>query len=125
VNLLPKAMFEKPEERERARKMRLHDKELAIIRGEKFLSFELMQPLRPVTVGKATIVVVPYKSVVQVADGRLQRESTLVALDLTGNSDWAVFDGSGHSVRSLKKFIPGYQGNPPLHPARTQLLKTE
>lgn len=41
MDLLPATMFPKSGERERQRKLKLHDKEMAIINNQKFLSFEV------------------------------------------------------------------------------------
>ncbi len=124
VKLLPKTMFVKPEDRDRERKLRLHEKEMALIRGEKYLSFDLQPAKPPVVMGNTTIVVIPYRSLVIFGDGKLQSDSSLVALG-DKESNWSVFDGTGHTPRSLRKIVPGYQGNLALPRATTKLLKDE
>jgi len=126
LKLLPKAIFARPDSLERERKMRLHDKEMALINGQKYLSFEV-QPAPAVTgsVGKMLMMVFPYRSVLQTREGNLQRDSSLLAVAEQGSSNWSVMDGSGQSVRSIKGFVPGYVGVPPIPPAMTKMLKAE
>jgi hypothetical protein len=127
MKLLPKAIFVRPDSMGHERRMRQHDKELALLNDEKYLSFEV----RPApanlsgTVGKMTMMVFPYSSVVQTRDGKMQRDSYLVAVAEGGSSNWSVMDGSGQSVRSIKIFVPGYAGVPPVPPAMTKMLKAE
>ena len=127
VKLLPKALFAKPDSMERERRMRQHDKELALINGEKYLSFEVLPAPSNLsgTVGKMNMLIFPYRSVLQTRDGKLQRDSYLVAVAEAGSSNWSVMDGSGQSVRSIKVFVPGYAGVPPIPPAMTKMLKAE
>ena len=127
VKMLPKALFARPDSMERERKMRQHDKEMAVINGEKYLSFEVQPAPSNLsgTVGKMSVLVFPYRSVLQTRDGKMQRDSYLVAVAEGGSSSWSVMDGSGQSMRSIKVFVPGYAGVPPVPPAMTKMLKAE
>jgi hypothetical protein len=123
MKMLPKKMFVKPDSMERERRNRLHEKEMALINGEKWLSFDVQPTGQYGKVGNLVMIVLPYKSVVQVRDGKLQRESSLLAVAEEGSSNWSVIDGSGQNPRSIKIFVPGYAGAPAVPPAVTKLLK--
>lgn len=125
MKLLPATMFPKPGDRERQHKMKVHDNELAVINKEKYLSFDVRAPVQTVKFNKMVAVVLPYRSVLAVAQGKLQTDSVLIALAEEGSGKWSVFDGSGHTTRSLKLHIPGYAGGLGLPPAVTKVIKDE
>jgi len=125
VKMLPKRLFATPEQIDRERKSRLHDKEMAIINGEKYLSFDVEPTGQSGKVGNMIVMVFPYRAVVQVRQGKLQRESSLLAVAEEGSSNWSVIDGSGQNPRSIKVFVPGYTGVPSVPVARSVLLKPE
>ena len=124
VKLIPVTMFPREGDRDRARKQRAHENELAVIRKQKYAMFELGPPMQTLKVGAATVVLIPYKSAVDSADGRLQIESSLIALALDGRN-WSVFDGSGQNPKSLRTIIPGYTGGLNVPPARSVMVKPE
>lgn len=108
MKLLPETMYADRAERERKRLQRVRDRELAIVNNQKYLSFDLRAPSQTFKVNKMIAVVVPYRSVLATAEGKIQTDSSLIALSLDGNNRWWVFDGSGQVDRSLKSIIPGY-----------------
>jgi hypothetical protein len=108
IKLLPDTMYADRAERERKRQQRVRDRELAIINNQKYLSFDLRAPSQTLKVNKMIAVVVPYRSVLATAEGKIQTDSSLIALSPDGSSQWSVFDGSGQVDRSLKSIIPGY-----------------
>lgn len=125
VKLLPATMFPRDGDRDRVRKQRAHDNELAVIRKQKYAMFELGPPIQTLKVGSATVVLISYKSAVDSsADGRLQIESSLIAVALDGQN-WSVFDGSGQNPKSLRTIIPGYTGGLNIPPARSAVVKPE
>ena len=125
MKLLPPTMFAKNAERDRAKQMLLHDNERALIKNAKFAMFGLGPPMPSIKVGKALVVVIPYKAVVDSSDGKIQTDSSLIAVALDGGSNWNVFDGSGHGARSLKTIIPGYTTGLNVPVVRSMVLKTE
>lgn len=125
MKLLPATMYPKPGERERERLQRVHDKELAIINKQKYLSFDVRAPTQTLKVSKTIAVVLPYRSILSIAEGRLQTDSGLVALSEEGSNQWSVFDGSGHSARTLKALIPGYTTGLGVPPAVSKVIKGE
>ena len=125
VKLMPPTMFPKEGDRERARLARLHDNELAVVRKQKVTMFGLGPPMQTLKLGAGTAVIVPYKSAVETAgEGRMQVESSLIALTLDGKT-WSVFDGSGQNNKSLKSIIPGYPGGLNVPTVRSVAVKTE
>ena len=124
MRLLPSTMFPKEGDRERARAQRLHQKEMATIRRQKYTMFVLGPPVQSLKVGLASVVVIPYKSVLENNDGKLQTDSTLIAVALDG-SKWSVFDGSGQNLRSLRTLIPGYTAGLNIPPAKSNVLTSE
>ena len=108
IKLMPPTMFATSADRERARHQRVHEIEIALIKSRRYEKFELSPPAQTLKVGKATAVVIPYKAIVSSTDGKLQIDSSLVALALDGGSQWSIFDGAGHTSRTLKTVIPGY-----------------
>ena len=125
VTLMPSTLFPRDGDKDRARKQRAHENELAIIRKQKYSMFELGPPVQTLKVGAATIVLVPYKSAVDSPlEGKLQIESSLIALALDGRN-WAVFDGSAQNLKSLKPVIPGYTGGLNVPQVRSVLVKSE
>ena len=125
MKLMPPTMFARPEDRDRARLQRIRDKEVALIKSASIATFELGAPIQSVRVGKTPVVVIPYKSVVSSSDGRIQTESSLIAFAPDGGSSWWVFDGSGHSVKTLKTIIPGYSAGINVPVTRSAVLKAE
>ena len=125
MNLLPSTMFARDGDRERAKRMRLHDQELATIKKAKYAMFGLGPPSQSIKVGKASVVLIPYKSIVESSDGKIQTDSSLIAVALDGGSNWNVFDGSGHTARSLKTIIPGYTAGLNIPAARSVVLKSD
>jgi hypothetical protein len=124
MNLLPKRLYASPESRERAKQMRLHDKEMAKINREKIHSFEIQAPSATSKIGKMTLVIIPYRSVVEnEKTGKIERSSSLLAIAEEGNPDWAVMDGSGQSFKSLKFVLPGYSGHPRIPPSLSKVVK--
>jgi len=124
MSLLPKRLYASPEARERARLMRLHDKEMALVNREKYHSFEIQTPAATSKIGKMTLVIIPYKAVVESEKaGKLERSSSLLAITEEGSSDWAVMDGSGQNFKSLKFVLPGYNGYPRIPPSLSKLVK--
>ena len=124
VKLLPSTQFPREGDKDRARKQRAHENELAVIRKQKYAMFELGAPMQTLKVGQATVVLVPYKTEVNSLDGKLQIESSLIAIALDGRN-WSVFDGSGQNPKSLKIMIPGYSGGLNVPPARSVLVKPD
>lgn len=125
IKLLPATMFSSPGDRERNRLQRLHDKELAIINKQNYLSFDVRAPSQTLKINKTTAVVLPYRSILAIAEGKLQTDSVLIALSEEGSNQWSVFDGSGHSARSLKMLIPGYTTGLSVPPAASKVIKGE
>ena len=125
MKLLPPKMYAKPGERERQRLQRLHDKEMAIVNNQKYVSFDVRAPVQKLKINKTIAVVVPYRSVQAVAEGKLQKDSVLIALSEEGSDQWSVFDGTGHGTRSLKMLIPGYSTGLNVPPAAVRLVKRE
>jgi hypothetical protein len=125
MKLIPATMYAKPDERARNRLQRLHNKELAIINNEKYLSFDVRAPVQTLKINKTTAVVLPYQSILTIPEGKLQTNSVLIALAEEGSSQWSVFDGSGHTTRSLKVLIPGYTTGLAVPPAVTLVIKGE
>jgi hypothetical protein len=123
MKLLPATMFSSPGDRERNRLRRLHDKELAIINRQNYLSFDVRAPSQTLKVNKTTVVVLPYRSILAIAEGKLQTDSVLIALSEEGSDQWSVFDGSGHGARSLKMLIPGYTTGLSVPPAASKIIK--
>jgi hypothetical protein len=123
IKLLPKRLFTTQEQRERDRKLRLHEKEMAVINNEKYLAFDLKPALASEQIGTTRVMVFPYRSVKQVRDGKMQRDSSLVAIAEGGSNDWTIFDGTSASLRTLKALIPGYAGRPGVPQPITRLLK--
>lgn len=123
MKLLPPTMFAKSADHERARHARVYDKEVALIRNQRYEKFDLGLPAQTMKVGKTTAVVIPYKSIVSSLDGKLQIDSSLVALNVEGSSQWSVFDGAGHTVRTLKVIIPGYVSGLNIPPATSKVVK--
>jgi hypothetical protein len=124
MNLLPKRLYASPEARERAKQMRLHEKEMAQINREKYRSFEIQAPSATSKIGKMTLVIIPYTAVVENdKSGKIERSSSLLAIAEEGSSDWAVMDGSGQNPKSLKFVLPGYTGNPRIPPSLSKIVK--
>ena len=123
LKLLPKRLFVKPGEREREEKRLMHDKEVAAINGERYLSFDV-QPKAILTgkVGNQLVLMFPYRSVVQTRDAKLQRDSSLIAIAEEGSSSWSVIDGTAQNPKSMRIYLPGYAGNPPVPRAVTKAL---
>ena len=125
IKLMPATMFPRDGDKDRARKQRAHENELALIRKQKYAMFELGAPMQTLKVGAATVVVVPYKSAVESGiEAKMQNESSLIALALDGRN-WSVFDGSGQNLKSLKPIIPGYAGGLNVPMTRSVLVKSE
>ncbi len=126
LQMLPRKLFANADRIEVERKNRLHDKERSIVNGEKYLSFDV-EPTTTLTgkVGNVVMMVFPYRSVLQVRDGKLQNESSLVAVAEEGSSNWSVIDGTGQNLRSIKLFVPGYAGTPAVPVALSKLVKPE
>ena len=122
MKMLPKKLFATPEAQQRERRNRQHDKELSIINGEKWLSFDVQPTGQLGKVGNLLVMVFPYRSVKQTREGKLQRDSALLAVAEEGSSDWSVIDGSGQSHRSIKVYVPGYAGLPALPQPTTKVL---
>jgi len=122
MDLLPKKLYPSPPARERAKNMRLHEKEMALVNKEKYLSFDTQPPSSTGTVGKVTMVVIPYKAIFFSKDVKYERNSSLLAFREEGSSDWGVMDGSGQNPRSLRTVIPGYLGAPRIPPATSKIL---
>jgi hypothetical protein len=125
MKLLPATMFPKTGDRERQHKMKVHDNELAVINKQKYLAFDVRAPAQTVKFGNVIAVVLPYRSVLTVAQGKLQTDSVLIALAEEGSGKWSVFDGTGQTLRSLKLHIPGYAGGLGLPAAVTKVIKDE
>lgn len=125
VKMLPKKLVATPEVAERERKGRLHEKEMARINGEKWLSFDVQPTGQLGKVGNMLVMVFPYKWVKQVREGKLQRESSLLAVAEEGSSDWSIVDGTGQNERSIKAYVPGYAGAPPVPVPVTKVIKPE
>jgi hypothetical protein len=125
MKLLPATMFSKPADRERNRLQRLHQKEMALINNQKYLSFDIRPPSQTLKVNKTIAMVLPYQSIMTVADGKLQTNSVLIALAEEGSNQWSVFDGSGHDARSLKVLIPGYTSGLGVPPVAATVIKSE
>jgi hypothetical protein len=126
MKLLPATMYSKPGEREQERLRRLHDKERAVINGQKYLSFEVLSPSQTLKINKTTAVMLPYRSVLAMPEGKLRTESALIALAEEGSNRWSVFDASAyHTARSLKLVIPGYTAGLAVPPLKTKLIKGE
>lgn len=123
MNLLPKRLYASPEARERARQQRLHERELAVINQEKILAFDVQPPSATGKVGKLTLVILPYRAVIQNRDGKLERNSSLLAMAEEGSSEWAVMDGSGQNPKSLRFVVPGYNNNPRIPPSTSKLMQ--
>ena len=126
LKLLPKRLFLKQGEREREEKRRLHDKEVALINGERYLSFEV-QPKAVANgkVGNIVLMMYPYRSVLQTKGAKLQRDSSLIAISEEGSSSWSVIDGSAQSAKSMRIIVPGYAGRPPIPRPVTKAIPTE
>ena len=122
MSLLPKRLYASPEAVERAKRMRLHEKEMAQINREKYQSFDLQAPAATSKIGKITLVIIPYKAVVANEKGKIERTSSLLAFAEDGSSDWSVMDGSGQSFKSLKFVLPGYNGHPRIPPALSKVV---
>jgi hypothetical protein len=126
VNLLPRRLFAKPGDREREEKRLTHDKEVAMINGERYLSFDVQpKAVSSGKVGNQLVVLFAYRSVVQTRDAKLQRDSSLIAIAEEGSSSWSVVDGTAQSAKSMKAFLPGYAGNPPIPRPVTKSLAPE
>ncbi|MEP7084004.1 MAG: hypothetical protein ABI854_04640 [Betaproteobacteria bacterium] len=125
MKLLPTTMYAKPGERERNRLLRLHEKEMAVINKQKLVTFDVRAPIQTLKINNTTVVVIPYQSVVTIADGTLQTDSVLVALTDESSDKWGIFDGTGHGTRSLKQLIPGYTIGLTIPPARVKVIKGE
>ena len=125
MRLLPPTMYVKPGERERNRLLRVHEKEVALINKQKLVSFDVRAPVQTIKLNKTTAVVIPYQSIVEIAEGKLQTDSVLVALSDEGTDKWSIFDGTGHSTRSLKLLSPGYTTGLSVPPARSKLIRGE
>src|SRR4051794_25751363 len=78
MQLLPKKFFASDDRIEVERKARLHARERAIINGEKFLSFDV-EPTTALTgkVGNLLVMVFPYRAVLQLHEGKMQKDSSL------------------------------------------------
>lgn len=126
LKLLPKRLFLKPGEREREEKRLMHDKEVALINGDRYLSFEV-QPKAVATgkVGNTVVMMFPYRSVFQTKGAKLQRDSSLIAIAEEGSSSWSVIDGSAQSTKSMRFLVPGYAGRPPIPRPVTKAIPTE
>ena len=125
MKLLPPTVFAKPGERERQRLLKLHDREMAIVNRDKWLSFAVRPPTQTVKINKTIAVVLPYSSELATSKGRLQTHSALIALSEEGSGKWFVLDATGQNPRSLKIVIPGYAGNLQLPPPLVTAVKTE
>ncbi|MEO8137059.1 MAG: hypothetical protein ABI831_24160 [Betaproteobacteria bacterium] len=125
MKLLPPALFPKPADRERARLMKLRERELAVVNGDKYLSFEVRLPIQTVKIDKVTAVVLPYTSELGTPKGKLQTNSALIAIFEQDSGKWSIIDGSGQNPRSLKRLIPGYTANLQLPPALVNFTKIE
>ena len=125
MKLLPQAMYPKPDERERQRQVRLHETELARINNRKYVSFDVRPPAQTMNIGTRIVVVVPYRSIQTIVEGRLQTDSVLIALSEEGSNQWSVFDGTGRTVRTLTAVIPGYTKELRVPPAVTKVLRAE
>jgi hypothetical protein len=126
LKLLPRRLFAKPGDREREEKRLTHDKELAVINGERYLVFDVQQkPTSTGKVGNQLVLVFPYRSVVQNRDAKFQRDSSLIAFAEAGSSEWSVIDGTAQNTKSMKIFLPGYAGNPPIPRPVTKSLAAE
>lgn len=125
MKLLPPTMYARPGERDRVRAQKLHDKEVAIVNKQKYLSFEVKAPVQTLKVNAFTAVVVPYRSVLAEADGKLQVDSVIIALTDEASGKWSAFDGSGQVTRTLKVIIPGYTQGLVVPPVASKLIKGE
>jgi hypothetical protein len=56
--------------------------------------------VQTVKFNKMIAVVLPYRSVLTDAQGKLQTDSVLIALAEEGSDKWSVFDGTGQTLRS-------------------------
>lgn len=125
MKLMPSTMYAKPGERERQRLLKLHDREMAVVNQEKWLSFEVRPPTQTVKINKTIAVVLPYSSELAKSKTRLQTHSALIALSEEGSGKWSVLDATGQNPRSLKIVIPGYNGSLQLPPPMVTAVKTE
>ena len=98
---------------------------VALINKQQIIAFDVRAPIQTLKIDKTTAVVIPYQSIVTVAEGKLQTDSVLVALSEDGSDKWSIFDGTGHTTRSLKSLIPGYTTGLSVSPARSQLIRGE
>jgi hypothetical protein len=126
MKLLPATMYTKPGERERNRAQRLHDKELAIVNKQKYLSFDVRAASQTLKINKFIAVVMPYRSILVVGEGKMQTDSALIAIAEEGSNQWSVFDATGYgNVRSLRMLIPGYTTGLNVPQAVSKLIKGE
>ena len=123
MKLLPPTMFATSGDRDRARLVRVRDNEIAIIKDAKTIKFEVSPPVQTLKVGKSTALVIPYTMISSTTEATIQTNSSLIALALDGGSPWSVFDGSGHTERTLKTIIPGYKSGLNLPLARASAIK--
>jgi hypothetical protein len=126
LTLLPPGLFAKAGDREKEQKKLMHEKEMALINNERYVSFDVQpKPLTSGKVGKLVVMVFPYRSVWQVRDTKLQRDSSLIAIADEGSSKWSVIDGTAQNPKSMKAYLPGYAGGLSLPRAVTTALKSE
>ena len=123
VKLLPKRATPSPEARERWRAARLHEKEVALINGDRVLSLDVQPATGSGQVGKVTMIVFPTRSVVESKGTKIQRESSVLAFAEEGSSEWSILDGSGQNQKSLRFIVPGYNGSPRIPIAAAKTLK--
>jgi len=125
LKLLPKGYFANAADRERRYKRLLHEKEMAVINDEKYVSFDVQPKIASGKVGNNTVIVFPYRSVTKNREARTERQSSLLAIAEEGSSNWSVIDGTGQSARSMKGYLPAYNGNPPIPKAVVKALPAD
>jgi hypothetical protein len=120
---LPKRLYPSPDSRERGRRQREHENEMALVNGTKYVLFDILAPSGSGKVGDFTMVVIPYRMVLETRGSKLERTSSLLAIAEEGSSNWSVMDGTGQNPRSLRFVVPGYKGVPRIPVATSKLLE--
>ena len=74
--------------------------------GTKFLNVTYGEPSAIITNGKELQCTLPQTTEIQVAEGIMVSQSTLIAVSIDNGKSWQFMDTSGQDLQTLKKSVP-------------------
>ena len=78
--------------------------------GTDFISVTLGEPSKITTIGNELQCTVPQTVEMKVPNGRLEAQSTLIAISIDKGKNWYFVDTSGKDIQTMKKILPNLSG---------------